>query len=232
MSPTIIVIEDDKEIQQYIAKVLNDHGYTVYPATTASEGMKLVGEISPDLVLLDLDLPDVRGETVCKELKEDYPELKIIMLTGMARPEDMARGLDLGADDYIPKPFSADVLLARVKARLREVANGDKVLKVGDLSLDPKTHQVRRGEKPIDLSPQEFKLLHYFMHNPNQVLTREMILSRIWGMSPDVETRVVDVYVGYLRRKIDKTASNKLLHSVRGFGYMLKDEGQAVAAKS
>lgn len=223
MQSTVVIIEDEKEILDYLKQVLLDRGYNVFPAETGAEGIKLVESTSPDLVLLDLALPDIRGETVCKQLKRDFPGIKIIMLTGMDRPEDVARGLDLGADDYISKPVSADVLLARVKARLRDVSDGDKTISLSGLVLNPKTHEVTRDGEPIDLSPQEYKLLCYFMMNPDQVLTREMILSRIWGTTPDVETRVVDVYVGYLRKKIDRGSEKKLFQSVRGFGYMLKN---------
>jgi DNA-binding response OmpR family regulator len=145
-------------------------------------------------------------------------------LTARDTSRDLARGLNLGADDYMTKPFEPEVLKARVHARLRTVDSDDEMLQVGDLTLDPKTHEVKRGEESIDLSPQEYKLLHYFMTNPNQVLTREMIIARIWESSPEIETRVVDVYVGYLRKKIDKDDNKpKLIHSVRGFGYMLKE---------
>ena len=154
------------------------------------------------------------------------------MLTARDTSRDQARGLNLGADDYMTKPFEPDILKARVNARLRSIDSNNEVLKVANLTLDPKTHEVKRGDREIELSPQEYKLLHYFMTNPNQVLTREMIIARIWESSPEIETRVVDVYVGYLRKKVDADESVKLLHSVRGFGYMLKEKEQAPALES
>src|SRR4029079_15419762 len=146
-----------------------------------------------------------------------------IMLTGRDGTPDIIQGLNLGADDYITKAFIADELLARIKARLRAANNDEETISVGELSLDPKTFEVKRGDTTIVLTPQEFKLLHYLMINKGQVLTRDMILNRIWPNSPDVETRVVDVYVGYLRKKIDSDFPTKLIHSVQGFGYTVRE---------
>ncbi len=224
MNAIILVIEDEKDIRDFVAKLLIDQGHTVYTAGKGIEGLDLVEKVSPDLVVLDLNLPDIDGESVCERIKDMRPETQVLMLTARDTSRDLARGLNLGADDYMTKPFEPEVLKARVHARLRTVDSDDEMLQVGDLTLDPKTHEVKRGEESIDLSPQEYKLLHYFMTNPNQVLTREMIIARIWESSPEIETRVVDVYVGYLRKKIDKDDNKpKLIHSVRGFGYMLKE---------
>lgn len=221
MNDVIVLIEDNADIRDYASGILADAGYSVYTADTGSSGLNQVRDINPNLVLLDLKLPDIQGESICKDIKNEFPEIPIIMLTAKDTPEDMARGLNLGADDYIPKPFTPEVLIARVKARLRDQAP-DQTLIIGDLKMNTKTHEVTREGKQIQLSPQEFKLLHYFMSNPNNVLTRDMILVRIWGNTPDIQTRVVDVYVGYLRKKIDKGFSPALIQSVRGFGYMLK----------
>ncbi len=225
MNAIILVIEDEKDIRDFVAKLLIDQGHTVYTASKGIEGLDLVEKVSPDLVVLDLNLPDIDGESVCERIKEMHPETQVLMLTARDTSRDLARGLNIGADDYMSKPFEPEVLKARVNARLRTVDSDDEQLQVSDLILDPKTHEVRRGNGLIDLSPQEYKLLHYFMTNPNQVLTREMIIARIWESSPEIETRVVDVYVGYLRKKIDSDeAKPKLIHSVRGFGYMLKEK--------
>lgn len=221
MNDVIVLIEDSADIREYATSILADAGYSVYSAESGASGLNMVRDINPNLVLLDLKLPDIQGESICKDIKNEFPEIPIIMLTAKDTPDDMARGLNIGADDYIPKPFTPEVLIARVKARLRDQAP-DQVMTLADLKMNTKTHEVTRGKKLIQLSPQEFKLLHYFMSNPNSVLTRDMILVRIWGNTPDIQTRVVDVYVGYLRKKIDKDFDQDLIHSVRGFGYMLK----------
>lgn len=158
---------------------------------------------------------------MCRQIRRQFPDLPIIILTAKDTTEDVIKGLNLGANDYITKPFIEDVLIARIKARLRE--RGEEKLKVADLTLDSKTLEVTRNKRLIKLSPKEFKLLQYLMANKGRVLSREMILNSIWSYSPDIETRVVDVYMGYLRKKIDKGLSTNLLHSVRGFGYMLKE---------
>ncbi len=163
------------------------------------------------------------GEAVCQEIQKKYAGLPVIILTAKDSTSDIVRGLDLGADDYITKPFVAEELLARMKARLRNQGTDETKLTVGNLELDTKTLEVKRGEEAIQLTPKEFKLLEYLMRNTGRILTREMILNRIWLYSPDIETRVVDVYMGYLRKKIDNSNSHKLIHSVRGFGYMIKE---------
>lgn len=222
MNAIILVIEDEKDICEFVSKLLIDQGHTVYSAGKGIEGLELAEKVSPDLVVLDLNLPDIDGESVCKQLKDAYPETQVLMLTARDTSRDLAHGLNIGADDYMTKPFEPEVLKARVNARLRTQRNGDESLQLADVSLNPKTHEVARGDENIELSPQEYKLLHYFMTNPNQVLTREMIIARIWEASPDIETRVVDVYVGYLRKKLDANRKKKLFHSIRGFGYMMK----------
>lgn len=224
MNAIILIIEDEQDIRDFVSKLLIDQGHTVYSAGKGIEGLELFEKVNPDLVVLDLNLPDIDGESVCKQIKENRPETQVLMLTARDTSRDLAHGLNIGADDYMTKPFEPDVLRARVNARLRTQKNGDESLKVADVILNPKTHEVTSGDEVIELSPQEYKLLHYFMTNPNQVLTREMIIARIWEASPDIETRVVDVYVGYLRKKLDKGRKQKLFRSVRGFGYMMKDQ--------
>lgn len=223
MIPHIIVIEDDKEIQHFLKDLLTREGFTVKAATTGVAGMKLVESGQADMVLLDLTLPDIQGESICLEIRKNHPKLPVIMLTAKDSIADKVKGLELGADDYITKPFVAEELLARIRARLRTTTQQDTTLHISDLELDPKTVEVRRAGRDIALTPQEFKLLEYLMTNKGVVLTRDMILNRIWLYSPDVESRVVDVYMGYLRKKIDAGFEKKLLHSVRGFGYTIKD---------
>lgn len=223
MTPLILVVEDDKDLQTYLQDLLVEQGYRVKVAANGVSALKLAGESEPDLVLLDLTLPDMSGEGICLELRKKYPSLRIVMLTAKDAVSDKVRLLGVGADDYITKPFIADELIARLKARLRRSSNEQEKIQIGDLELDSKKVEVKRAGKPINLTPQEFKLLEYLMNNKGIVLTREMILNRIWEYSADVETRVVDVYIGYLRKKIDAGYKKKLLHSVRGFGYTIKE---------
>ncbi len=223
MVKRILVVEDEVDIRDFLKELLVDEGYNVQTAEDGIEALNAVKKAEPDLVVLDLGLPKMSGESVCLELRKKYPRLPIIILTGRDTTPDIIKGLQLGADDYVTKPFIADELLARVKARLRVFNHDDEKMTVADLVLDPRSFEVKRGETTIALTPQEFKLLHYLMINKGHVLTRDMILNRIWPNSPDVETRVVDVYVGYLRKKIDAEFKKKLIHSVRGFGYTVRD---------
>jgi len=222
MHLTILIIEDEPDMAEYLKNVLEDNGYTAYTAHRGTTGLQLIEELNPDLVLLDLELPDIDGRSICQQINADYPEIKVIMVTGHNDPNDIAHGLKLGADDYVTKPVEVSELLARIQARFRESKQENTVLSLADLSLNQETYEVKRGDTHINLSPQEFKLLQYLLINQGKVLTRDMILSRLWHTNPDIETRVVDVYIGYLRKKIDFTEP-KLIHSIRGFGYVLKE---------
>jgi two-component system, OmpR family, response regulator MprA len=223
MIQTIFVVEDDKGLQKYLKELLLDNGFSVQTAGDGIEALELLKKNEPDLVVLDLGLPNMSGEAVCLEIRKKYPNLPVIILTAKDAINDIVQGLNLGADDYITKPFVADEFLARIKARLRRTDTTEQMLTVADLELNSKTLEVTRSGKQIQLTPQEFKLLQYLMSNKGRILTREMILNRIWLYSSDVETRVVDVYMGYLRKKIDTGHAKKLLHSVRGFGYVIKE---------
>lgn len=223
MTKTVLVVEDDLGLQKYLKELLLDNSYSVQIASDGVQALNSIQKLPPDLVVLDLALPNMSGEAVCAEIRKKYPDLRVIILTAKDGVADIVHGLDLGADDYMTKPFLADELLARVKARLRYREGGDAKLNVGDLELDTSTFEVRRGDRIIQLTPQEFKLLQYLMSNKGRILTRDMILNRVWLYSPEIETRVVDVYMGYLRKKIDGNFDKKLLHSVRGFGYMIKE---------
>lgn len=223
MINTILVVEDDSGLQKYLKELLLDNGFSVQIAGDGVLALNNIQKSEPDLVLLDLGLPNMSGEAVCLEIRKKYPNLPVIILTAKDSVSDIVQGLNLGADDYMTKPFVADELLARVKARLRKNSDSDGKLQVGDLELNNSTLEVKREGKNIQLTPQEFKLLQYLMNNKGRILTREMILNRVWLYSPDIETRVVDVYMGYLRKKVDQDYNKKLLHSVRGFGYMIKE---------
>ncbi|HVZ58881.1 MAG TPA: response regulator transcription factor [Patescibacteria group bacterium] len=224
MVHTILVVEDDKGLQKYLRELLLDNAYSAKIAEDGIVALDMIASSQPDLVILDLGLPNMSGEAVCSEIRKKYPELPVMILTAKDSVNDIVQGLNLGADDYMTKPFVADEFLARIKARLRRQDGGaESILKVADLTLDSKTLEVKRDGKLIQLTPQEFKLLQYLMNNKGRILTREMILNRIWLYSSDIETRVVDVYMGYLRKKIDAGFDKKLLHSVRGFGYVIKE---------
>ncbi len=220
---SVLIVEDDEGIQTYLKELLLDNGYNVMTAADGITGLKIIKKSVPDLVILDLGLPDMSGESVCSQIRKEFPDLRIIILTAKDTPHDIIQGLNLGADDYLTKPFVADILLARIQARLRRKGGDDEKLKIGDLVLDTKNLEVHRGEKLIPLTPQELKLLQYMMQNKGRILTRDMILNRLWLSSVDIETRIVDVYIGYLRKKVDKGYDKKIIHSVRGFGYMIKE---------
>lgn len=223
MSPLILVVEDDQDLSDFLKDLLTDSNYLVHTAGTGASALSFIKKTEPNLVLLDLTLPDMDGENVCLDIQKNSPHIPVIMLTGRGRIGDKVRGLSIGADDYIVKPFASEELLARITARLRGSNSDTAEIKIADLVLNKKKIHVTRADKPIELTPLEFKLLSYLMENKGAVLSREMILNRIWSTSPDVETRVVDVYIGYLRRKIDEGHKTPLLHSIRGFGYTIKE---------
>lgn len=224
MLSNVLIVEDDNGLQKYLKEFLIDNGLTANIAGDGVTALRMIKKSPPDIVILDLGLPDMTGESVCLEIRKNYPNLPVIILTAKDTVADVVAGLNLGADDYMTKPFVADELLARISARLRNQNNSrDNKLTVEGLQLDNKTFEVTRDGTQIQLTPQEFKLLEYLMNNKGRILTREMILNRVWLYSPDIETRVVDVYMGYLRKKIDHDYKKKLLHSVRGFGYMIKE---------
>ncbi len=223
MLKKILLVEDDATLQEYLKKYLQENSYQVKVAPNAVSALNYIKDNDPDLIILDLGLPDMNGESVCMQVRQAYPQLPIIILTARGEPTDIVKGLNLGADDYIPKPFNSEELLARIKARLRPI-NGQARLNVFDLELDTAKYEAKRAGKIIHLTPQEFKLLEYLMLNKGKVLSRDTILNRLWLGSSDVETRVVDVYIGYLRKKIDQGYKNKLIQSVRGFGYMIRTE--------
>lgn len=221
MKHKILLVEDNLDLQTPLKSFLLESNYLVDQAFTGGQALKKVEDNIPDLVLLDLGLPDIDGETVCARLKKYSPELPIIILTAKNTPKDAARGLNLGADDYVPKPFDMEELLARIQTRLRQPGSNSKLV-IADLSLDAKSYEVIRNGKKINLSPTEFNLLEYLMINKGKVLGREAILNRVWSYDCDVQTRVIDVYVGYLRKKIDGGFKNKLIECVRGFGYTIR----------
>ncbi len=220
MTNKILIVEDEKNIRDYLVEAFKDANYKTVSTGDGAEALKIIKEDNLDLVILDLGIESISGETVCIEAKRHNPHLPIIILTAKNTSKDVVRGLDIGADDYISKPFDTEELLARVRVRLKQ--QGSDILQIEDLTLNTKTLEVKRADKKISLTAKEFKLLEYLMINSGAVLSRETILDHIWLYSPDIETRVVDVYIGYLRKKIDEGFDRKLIQSVRGFGYTIK----------
>ena len=217
----ILVVEDDQAIRECVNDILIENNFLVSLAQDGVTAISLLKKQQPDLVLLDLGLPKIAGESVLSEIKKNYAGIPVIILTAKNHTSDVVKGFQLGADDYISKPFEFAELVARIRVKLKNGSEGR--LQVDDLILDTQQVTVERGGKSISLSPHEFKLLHWLMVNKGKVLSREMILNRIWQYSYDVDSRVVDVYIGYLRKKIDAAHSKKLITSVRGFGYTIKE---------
>jgi DNA-binding response OmpR family regulator len=222
----ILVVEDDRKVASFIRKGLEEEGHAVEVASDGEEAVERAADGSSwDLVVLDVMLPKRDGFSVLKSIREDGLNAPVLMLTARDAVGDRVTGLDLGADDYLTKPFAFEEFLARVRALLRRGTGVQSpVLRLADLTLDPATREVRRGTRRVELTAREYTLLDYFMRSPGRVLSRPMLAQHVWGLDFDSESNVVDVYVGYLRRRIEAPGERKLLHTVRGVGYVLKDE--------
>ncbi len=220
----ILVVEDEKKIADFIRRGLKEEGYAVDVANDGEEGLFLAKTNDYDLVLLDLMLPKLDGLTLCKKLKEAKIKTPVIMLTAKNTVKEKVMGLDSGADDYLTKPFAFEELLARIRAILRKKdARTPTRLKAADLELDLLTHKVIRGSEEIELTTKEYSLLEYLMRNEGMIVTRTMISEHVWDIDFDTFTNVIDVYINYLRNKIDSGFKKKLIHTVRGRGYILKE---------
>lgn len=221
----ILLVEDDERIVEFLRRGLKAEGYPVEVARTGAEGIALATAGEFRLIILDLMLPDLNGRQICERLRAARVDTPVLMLTAMDTVQDKVAGLRVGADDYLTKPFAFEELLARIEVLLRrrgeEVPSAISVLQIADLTLNRETHEVRRGERAIELTPKEFALLECFMSAPGKVLSRTRILEHVWGYSADPLTNVVDVYVRQLRRKIDDDHDLKLFKTVRGYGYKL-----------
>ena len=221
----ILVIEDERKIAQFIRRGLKEEGYAVDVAGDGEEGHFLSTTNDYDIIILDLMLPKMDGMILCKKLREEKNPVSIIMLTAKDEVEDKIRGLDTGADDYLTKPFAFEELLARIRAALRKKDKTHTTkLQVADLSLDLLTHRVSRGQKEIILTNKEYTLLEYLMRHTGNIIPRAVISEHVWDISFDTDTNVIDVYINYLRRKIDSGHKRKLIHTIRGRGYTLKAE--------
>ena len=220
----ILVVEDEKKVANFIKQGLEEEGYAVDWAADGQEGLALALDGVHDLIVLDLNLPKIDGLKVLQELRKAKIKAPVLLLTIRAMIEDKVLGLDAGADDYLTKPFSFQELLARIRALFRRRLEAEPtLLQVADLTLDPSRRLVRRGVEKIDLSTKEFALLDYFMRNLGRVLTRTMIAEHVWDYDFDTETNVIDVYVNFLRKKIDADRDVKLIHTVRGVGYVMQE---------
>jgi DNA-binding response OmpR family regulator len=220
----ILVVEDERKVANFIRQGLEEESHAVTVASDGAEALeRLLEESTYDLVVLDLVLPKRDGLSVLRELREHRLTMPVLILTARDQVADKVAGLDLGADDYLTKPFAFDEFLARVRTLLRR-SGGERlaVLQLDDLVLDPATRAVSRGGRRVDLTPREYALLEYFLRSAGRVLTRPLIAQHVWGIDFDPESNIVDVYVGYLRKKIDKDAERRLLHTLRGVGYVLK----------
>ena len=221
----ILVVEDEKKVAKFLQQGLEEEQYTVEVGYDGEQGEQLALGGSYDLIVLDILLPKKDGVTVLKNLRSNQITTPVLMLTAKSSTEDKVDGLDSGADDYLTKPFAFAELLARVRSLLRRGATDKStILRVGDLQLDTVAHRARRGENLIELTGKEYALLEYFMRNVDRVLTRTIISEHIWNYNFDTGTNVVDVYINHLRSKVDDGYDKKLLHTVRGVGYVLKDE--------
>jgi DNA-binding response OmpR family regulator len=220
----ILLVDDEVKFSTVLRSGLEEHGYAVDLAHDGEQGYHLATVEPYDLVILDVMLPTMDGLQVCRRLRADRCNIPILMLTARDAVDDRVAGLDCGADDYLTKPFAFRELLARSRALLRRDGGGrDPVLSVGDLELDTISHGVRRGGHPVELTSKEYAILEYFVRNPNRVLTRAQIAEHVWDYDFVAMSNVVDVYVGYLRRKLGDDREPRLLHTVRGTGYQLKE---------
>lgn len=221
----ILVIEDERQLARLIQLELLHASYTVKVEYDGEHGLDAVHRYSPDLILLDIMLPGMDGIEVCRRIRE-FSTVPILMLTAKAETVDKVTGLDSGANDYVTKPFEFSELLARIRAALRVAEPAEKPssrLSVGDLVMNSVRHTVRRGGIPISLTKKEFELLEYMLLNTGIVLSRDQILDHVWGIDYEGDTNIVDVYIRYLRSKVDEPFQSRLIHTVRGYGYVLED---------
>ncbi|MDQ3671510.1 MAG: response regulator transcription factor [Actinomycetota bacterium] len=223
----ILVVDDERAVRDSLRRALELEGYGVELAEDGEQALRrLALEPQPDAVILDILMPGADGLEVCRRLRRAGNEIPVLMLTARTEVDSRVAGLDAGADDYLPKPFALAELLARLRALLRRLGNGDSlagVLRFADLELHPGTREVRRAGALIDLTRTEFALLELFLRNPRQVLTRSVIFERVWGYDFGPTSNSLDVYIGYLRRKTEQSGMSRLIHTVRGVGYALRE---------
>jgi heavy metal response regulator len=221
----ILVVEDEKKVASFIQRGLEGEGFTVEVAYDGESGVEIASQSSFDLILMDVMLPKMDGLQAIKTLREKGVDYPVLCLTAKDTVEDIVSGLDSGSDDYLTKPFAFAELLARVRALVRRgTQERGAEITYADLRLDPVAHKVWRGDSEIDLTAKEYALLEFFMRNPETTLTRTMIAEHVWDYTFDSFTNIIDVYVNYLRKKVDRDYAKKLIHTVRGIGYVLKED--------
>ena len=220
---TVLLAEDDRAVREALVRALRFEGYAVTAVADGSEALTAVAEREPDVVILDVMMPHIDGLATCRRLRERYRTLPVLMLTARHEVSDRVAGLDAGADDYLTKPFALDELLARLRALLRRtsLADGEELV-VGDLALDPRRRLATRAGRDLELTKTEFDLLELLMHNAGIVLERDTLSDRIWGFDFETNSRSLDVYIGYLRRKTEASGGPRVVHTVRGVGYVLR----------
>lgn len=221
----VLLIEDDVTIARLLKEGLEDESYAVDVVNDGSEGYRTAAADDYDVIILDIMLPGMNGYEVCRALRNDGNKTPILMLTARDAERDIVEGLDTGADDYLAKPFSFDVLLARIRALLRRPNEKlEEILQIGDLKLDPSSKKVTRASQEISLTAKEYGVLEYLMRNKGKVLSKEQIISHVWDFDADVLPNNVELFIMFLRRKIDKPFKSKLIHTVSGFGYKLEEK--------
>ncbi len=228
----IVLVEDEAHVVSFIKKGLSEEGFEVTVAFDGRTGLQIIHENAFDLIILDIMLPEMNGLEVCREIRKSNPTVPILFLTALGTPENIVLGLETGADDYLVKPFKFIELVARIRTLLRRTENTAMVLpdpqeefiyRIDDLEVNDYTKEVKRKGEVISLTTTEYRLLLYFLKNRNKVMSRSDILEEVWGVNFDLGTNVVDVYVNYLRKKIDTDPHYKLIHTVIGMGYVLKE---------
>lgn len=231
MSSRILVVDDDAKITSFLRRGLVLEGYDVIVCNSGIDALRLVAEQVPDLIILDIMMPGVDGLEVCRRIRTAGETVPILMLTARDTVSDRVKGLDMGADDYLVKPFALEELTARVRALLRrnkgamaeELDARPGVLRYADLELDTASREAKRGARPVELTAKEFELLALFLNHPRQVLTRDTLMEKVWGYDYTGESNVLEVYVGYLRQKLEAGGEPRVIHTVRGVGYVLKE---------
>ncbi|MBG1263404.1 response regulator transcription factor [Nostoc commune] len=224
MTANILLVEDEVKLARFVELELSSEGYNISVAHDGIAGLTLARELSPDLVILDWMLPGLSGLEICRRLRATGISIPVILLTAKDEVNDRVAGLDAGADDYVVKPFSIEELLARIRAHLRRTQETDQdIFQFEDLSLNHRTRQVYRGKRAIELTAKEFDLLEYILSHPRQVFTKDQILQKVWGYDFMGNSNIIEVYIRYLRLKLEENNEKRLIHTVRGVGYVLRE---------
>ncbi len=219
----LLIVEDDPAVRQALARALETEGYELFLAEDGPQALAMLAQSPPDAIVLDVMLPGIDGLEVARRVRARRDAVPILMLTARGAVGDRVAGLDAGADDYLMKPFALEELLARLRALLRRANGGDDELQFADLTLSPLTREVFRGDRTLELTVTEFNLLELFLRNPRQVLRRSLIYDRVWNYDFGPDSHALDVYIGYLRRKLEADGEPRLIQTVRGIGYALRE---------